>query len=275
LLWPDHFTRAAIDGLKNVLGSYRAAGQLQQLPAPAEGGIFKTAWWRYYDPALLSRLDDLALDDEVQDPGRVCGLPHFTRLLESWDTALKEKTTSDYCVGGLWGVFGPDRYLLRKAKGRWGMTDTVTEMVNMTEWAKRRFPGLTPTVFVENKANGPEVIAAARRKVQGIVPVNPSVDKVVRAEAVTPQLQGGNVWVPGDRVMSEDGWRPDPVRTPAWVQETITECAGFPTAANDDEVDMVSQALNPVRLTGEKKAKRDRRHVETVFGSGGSHRLPS
>jgi predicted phage terminase large subunit-like protein len=264
LLWPDHFTKDAVDDLKLRLGSYRAAGQLQQLPAPAEGGIFKTAWWQYYDPTLLARLDELALDDEVENPGLVCGLPHFTKLIQSWDTALKEKTSSDYAVGGLWGWFGPDRYLLRKAKGLWGMTDTVTAMVDLTAWAKRRFPHLTPTIYVENKANGPEVIAAARKKVQGIVPTNPSVDKVARAEAVTPQLEGGNVYVPGDRTMTSNGWSPDTVRTPAWVQETITECASFPKGANDDEVDMVSQALNPTRFAATTPKKKDRPRKQTV-----------
>ena len=32
------------------LGSYATAGQLQQRPAPMEGGILKLKWLRYYDP---------------------------------------------------------------------------------------------------------------------------------------------------------------------------------------------------------------------------------
>lgn len=48
LLWPERFGRAEIDSLKKSLGSYRAAGQLQQRPAPADGGIFKRHWWRFW-----------------------------------------------------------------------------------------------------------------------------------------------------------------------------------------------------------------------------------
>jgi hypothetical protein len=41
LLWPEKVTRADLEELKVPLGSYRYAGQYQQRPAPAEGGIFK------------------------------------------------------------------------------------------------------------------------------------------------------------------------------------------------------------------------------------------
>lgn len=241
LLWPDRVGPDEITSLKTSLGSYGAAGQLQQRPAPAEGGIFKTAWWGYYDPSLLEA-------DQWHGP-------HFTRLVMSMDTTMKEKTTSDYAVCQLWGHFGPDRYLLRAARGRWGLTETVTQAQTMLAWAKTRFPGLTPQVLVENKANGPEVIAALRKQVQGVVPVNPSVDKVTRAQAITPQLEAGNVLLPGDRIMQGAGWAPDPTRTPAWVQELIDECAGFPNGANDDQVDALTQALDPRRAGAAAKVR--------------------
>lgn len=254
LLWPDHFTRDAVDDLKRRLGSYRAAGQLQQRPSPAEGGVFKTAWWQYYDPTMLDTLDRLHRDG-VPAAGRACGLPHFTRLWQSWDTPLKEKTTSDFAVGQLWAAFGPDRYLLRQARGRWGLTEIVTQATQMQTWALERFPGMVPSVFVENAANGPEVIAALRKTLQGVTAVQATTDKVSRAEAITPQLEGGNVYVPGDRTMTANGWAPDTVRTPAWVQELIGECAGFPNGANDDQVDALTQALDPRRLGGDGKPK--------------------
>ena len=40
-----------IDSLNRSLGSYATAGQLQQRPSPAEGGILKRHWWRYWQPA--------------------------------------------------------------------------------------------------------------------------------------------------------------------------------------------------------------------------------
>jgi hypothetical protein len=51
LLWPDRFGRPELDELKKSLGSYAAAGQLQQRPSPAEGGLFKRDWWKFYRQA--------------------------------------------------------------------------------------------------------------------------------------------------------------------------------------------------------------------------------
>jgi hypothetical protein len=39
LLWPQRIDAAALEALKITLGSYRYAGQYQQRPAPAEGGM--------------------------------------------------------------------------------------------------------------------------------------------------------------------------------------------------------------------------------------------
>jgi hypothetical protein len=50
LLWPQKIDQAALDSLKVTLGSYRYAGQYQQRPAPAEGGMIKKHWWRYWQP---------------------------------------------------------------------------------------------------------------------------------------------------------------------------------------------------------------------------------
>ena len=53
LLWPEKVTQANLEDLKVTLGSYRYAGQYQQRPSPAEGGILKRYWWRYWQPAHL------------------------------------------------------------------------------------------------------------------------------------------------------------------------------------------------------------------------------
>src|SRR6266446_10942745 len=53
LLWAEKVRREDLDQLKVTLGSYRYAGQYQQRPSPAEGGIFKRFWLRYWRPAHL------------------------------------------------------------------------------------------------------------------------------------------------------------------------------------------------------------------------------
>lgn len=231
LLWPDHFPRPELDQLKTKLGSYRAAGQLQQRPSPAEGGILKRADWRYFPPAWLEEWAG----------------PELVALMTSWDTTMKEKTSSDYAVGTYWAATGANRYLLGRWRERAGLTETKRALRGAADHLERTYPHLPLTHVVENAANGPEVVAELRDIVQGLTLNNSRTDKSARAQAITPQLEAGNVFVPGYAL--PDGSGPDPARTPAWVMELIEECAQFPTGSNDDQVDSVTQGLLKMRGT--------------------------
>jgi predicted phage terminase large subunit-like protein len=240
LLWPDHFPRAELDKLKGKLGSYRAAGQLQQRPSPAEGGILKRAAWRYFPPAWL---EEWPTD------------PELIALLTSWDTTMKEKTQNDYAVGTYWGAAGANRYLLGRFRERAGLTATKNAIRSAVELLERTHPNLPLTHVVENAANGPEVVAELRNEIQGLTLNNSRTEKMARAFAITPQLEAGNVFVPGYPM--PDGSGPDPARTPAWVMELIEECAQFDTGAYDDQVDSVTQALLKMRGQFLRVPKRD------------------
>ncbi len=50
LLGPERFGPREIDDLKISLGSYGAAGQLQQRPSPAGSGILKRHWFKFFQP---------------------------------------------------------------------------------------------------------------------------------------------------------------------------------------------------------------------------------
>ena len=51
--------------------------------------------------------------------------------------------------------------------------------------------------LVEDKANGPAVLSSLRREVAGLAAVDPKGDKVARARAVAPEVEAGNVYLPG------------------------------------------------------------------------------
>jgi len=124
-----------------------------------------------------------------------------------------------------------------------GLPETRSAVWETADWCSRNFSGVPQTHLVENAANGPEVIAWLRDKVSGLIPVSPDKDKVVRAHSASPQIEAGNVFVPGH----DDGAGGyDKTLTPAWAQEIIEECARFPKGANDDQVDSVTQFLNRV-----------------------------
>ena len=218
LMWPDLITDAMVSALERDMGSYRAAGQLQQRPAPMAGGLLKRDWWKYYKHT-----------------------PALNTIVLSWDTALKAKTNSDYTVGQAWGQgAGSDRYLLRLKRGQWELPDMIREAKELHEWAMATYPGARVTTLVENAAAGPEVIAKLRRQITGVVAINVDKDKVLRVQAASPAVEGGNCWLPG--VALPDGTC-DTGLTPAWVQDFVAECASFPNAAHDDRVDAFTQAM--------------------------------
>jgi predicted phage terminase large subunit-like protein len=227
LLWPDRFGPIEIANLKVSLGSYAAAGQLQQRPSPAGGGIFKRHWWRFWQmpganlpPVIVSLPDGTQISITAIDvPRRV------DEQIQSWDCAFKNLETSDYVVGQLWGRVGSIFLLGDQIRDHMDCPGTVK--------AVREFSKRCPHAFaklIEDKANGSAVIQMLQHEIPGILAVNPEGGKEARAAAVSPLIEAGNVYLP------------HPLQAP-WVNDFIEECAAFPNGAHDDQVDAMTQAL--------------------------------
>ena len=84
--------------------------------------------------------------------------------------------------------------------------------------------------LIEDKANGSAVIQMLAHEIPGLLPVNPSGGKIARAQAISPLIEAGNVYLP----------HPDYA---PWVDDFIEECVQFPNGAHDDQVDAMTQAL--------------------------------
>lgn len=227
LLWPERFPEEETEKRKAKLGSHRAAGQLQQRPAAREGELLKRAHWKYYPRANW---------DASKWPER------FRLVVSSWDTSFKDKTSSDYVAGQVWGATGANKFLLRLTKQRMALGATKRAIQEYDTWMRKTFPGVPIYHLIEKSANGVEVIAELKREIPGILAVTVSTDKVLRAEAAEPSLESGSVWVPG--MALADGSDYDPALTPADVQDFIENCAAFPMASHDDDVDAFTQAIN-------------------------------
>lgn len=188
--------------IKVQAGARDWASLYQGHPSPPEGGMFHRDKWQRWD-----KMPDLTTATVVQ----------------SWDLAFKDTKTSDFVVGQVWARVGAEFYLLDQVRGRWGFSETCDEIVNLTA----RWPQAIAK-YVEDKANGPAVIDALKRKVPGLIPVNPEGGKEARAAAVSPLIEAGNVRLPARA---------------GWVDELVEECASFPNAPHDDQVDALTQAL--------------------------------
>jgi len=218
LLFPSMFTRAVLDELKGptALGSIGYAGQHQQRPAPADGGMFKNSWWRFWRHPWEADIPELK--------ARTVVLPSkFDRKALSWDCAFKKTDTSDFVAGGAWGGVDANRYLLELEWDRMDFTETCRRL----EAQSARHPDARE-VLVEDKANGPAIITTLQSKIRGLVAVNPEGGKEARCAATSPQTEAGQVFIP--------------LHAP-WRDRYMAEHSAFPNGANDDAIDQQSQLL--------------------------------
>lgn len=242
VLEPERFPEREVRARAVTLGSYLAAAMEQQRPAPEEGGEIMRAWWRWADAPP----------------------PRFDDALSSWDMKLKDKETGDFVVGGAWGRTGSSFWLVDVFRGQWNQVTTMVAIALL----QVRHPYIKRHV-IENTGNGPEVMAELRRPkpgyhvsddvrsqlgitadeldavnsvlqrgMTGLLPENVKGSKAVRMRAQSPLVEAGNV------ILLD---RP-------WATAFVNEFASFPTGANDDQVDMTSQALKRLQ-TGSARAR--------------------
>lgn len=203
-LCPERFGIERLRKIKPKVGAYFWNALYQQRPAPLEGGFFKRSWWQFYK----------------QLPGG------FDRIIQSWDCAFKETSDSDYVVGQVWGQTGSQFYLIDQIRERLDINGTLSAIRTLTA----RYPEARAKL-VEDKANGPAVIDLLSREISGLIAINPEGGKQVRAVAIAPFVEAGNVFLP------------DPTIAP-WIHDWIIEFSQFPNGAHDDQVDSATQAVN-------------------------------
>lgn len=204
LMFPIRFSLEILQQEKKALGSYGYAGQHQQHPSPMDGGLFKRSWWKFCK----------------KEPD------NFDLLIQSWDCAFKDTSTSDYVVGQVWGRKDADFYLIDQVRDKMDITATLNAVRSLSA----KYPSCSAKL-VEDKANGPAVISLLNREIPGLIPIEPEGGKLVRAVAIAPYVEAGNTWLP------------DPILK-SWIHDYIEEFSVFPQGSNDDQVDATTQAIN-------------------------------
>lgn len=204
-LVPELKSLEFLQEVKGLLSDYWWGAMYQQCPRPLGGNVFKENGIRYYLPKDLP--------------------PKFDKVLASWDCTFKDTDGTDFVVGQVWGKHGANSYLLAQIRERMSFTKTCIEVVVL----RNAWP-MTREILIEDKANGPAVIDTLKTKVHGIIPIEPDGSKLARAHAVTAYWEAGNVWLPHPDLFP-------------WVKDLVGELTAFPAAANDDQVDALTQAL--------------------------------
>jgi len=211
LLWKEKYPERAVIKVEKILGSYGTAGQLQQRPAPAGGGIFKREWF--------SKIIDAA-------PRRV------ERRIRYWDTAATEGD-GDWSVGTKISRLDGIYYIEHVVRGQWSEFNLDK---NMKSTAKADGP--TVRIREEKVGAGGKAVTGARLRTLAGYDYDgdtPGSDKVTRARPFAAQAEGGNV------VLVRGGWD---------IEAWLDEFAIFPNGSHDDQVDSVTGGFNEI-VTGE------------------------
>lgn len=206
LLWPERFPQEVRDKWTASLGSYAAAGQLQQRPAPREGGLFKKHWFTIVPSAPVSahnprvRSWDFAGTAETKnDPDWTVGV-RMSRDLATGiiyiEDVVRFRGTPHEVRNSVKRVAGQDGYKTRiripKDPGQAGKFQSGQFISDLAGW-----------------------IAHAELE---------TGSKEMRAEPYAAQIEAGNiVLVKG-----------------AWNDAFIDEHLSFPNGSHDDQVDAAS-----------------------------------
>lgn len=220
---------------KIEVGSRTWASLFQQRPSPAGGNIFNRHWWKFYVPDEATRAK-LGLSNDVALLPRI-----WDKQAQSWDCTFKDTKTSDFVVGQVWGKKQANFFLLDQVRDRLNLPETMKAIRHLTE----KWPA-AKAKWIEDKANGPAVIQMLQDEISGLIAVNPEGGKEVRANAVSPLVEAGNVYLPHPSIAP-------------WVNDFIEEATAFPNGKNDDMVDGATQALNKLQTAKSNLLERQKR----------------
>lgn len=210
LLFPERFPEETVRSLEKTMGSYAAAGQLQQRPAPREGGMFKKAWFPI-----------------------VRAIPAGTKFVRGWDLAATEGA-GDWSAGVKIGRQKNGRFIIagvnRDRKAPAGVEQMLVNTASQDGYACEisipQDPGQA------GKAQASYYIGKLAGYTARATPE--SGDKVTRAGPLAAQAEAGNL-----DILDGD-----------WNETFFDEITVFPNGSYDDQVDAASRAFNALAESG-------------------------
>ena len=207
LLWPERFSRHHIDEelkpqLRSWGGTYAEAGQLQQRPAPREGGMMQRS--------------DFTIMDELPAGGRWC---------RGWDFAASTSVTAKFSVGLKMGLINGQLWIadIRRKRATPGQLETmIAQCCEMDgkkceqdmpqdpgQAGKYQKAALAKLLHGENFHFSPE-----------------TGSKADRAKGFAAQVEAGNVYL----------------LRGSWNDAYINEATQFPNGEFTDQIDASSRA---------------------------------
>lgn len=216
-LWPEQNSLEELEKRRKLLPStFEALYQCR--PRNPDGGIFKTSWFKRFDPADIPQgIWTISIDANFGTEGAKKDTHSFVSI-QVWVLAMHSSSA----------------YFVHEELGRY----TALETLQKIQQVLTRFPRVTQTL-VENKANGPMILSLFGSRCPGFIGVEPDGSKMARAGAMAPYCEAGNVYV-------ADGYIGDAF---------LDRVSRFPAKGTDDSVDAMTQCLarlgkNPLDILG-------------------------
>lgn len=220
-LWPSRFPVEWLMKQRSVLGDRDFESLYQQNPYILGGNIIKENWFRRYN--------------------RDTKPEQFHALAVTVDTAFKAKAINDFSVFSVGGITETgDIYLLKVFREKLEFPDLKRKAITIN--GMYRGQGLRG-LWVEDNASGQSLIQELRSNSGvAVLPWKPgAADKVMRAQSITPLIEGGRVFIPDEA---------------DWLDDWLAETSAFPSVKHDDQVDsfvMLMDVLSRMVVTGMKE----------------------
>lgn len=226
LLWPAVFGAEKVAEIKHKLGPYGTAGQLQQRPSPAEGGMFDSKMFKYFttvDAEMGSGKEEvLILSTDEHGERQILAKDCF--WFQTVDTALKVADQNAFTVVGT--------FLLTPAPVCLVVYDIFRRRIPIPEQfsaviqQRTKYPRVQ-VQYVEEAASGHGLLQEGKMRGLPFRALRPATDKAQRATAVATMYSNGMVYHR---------------RQVPWLADFEGELLGFPMANNKDQVDVLAYA---------------------------------
>ena len=216
LLWPAHVPETQVKSLEAAMGPYATSSQMQQRPAPREGGIFKRRWFTIVDDHPGDLTYARGWDLAATTAKMIKSDPDWTATVKiGWSRSVRKWYITDV--------------------RRWREEPATVEALILR--LAREDAQIGPCRLVIPKDPGQAGVAQAKNLLTmlagfDVVAEPQSGDKMQRAMPLAGQAGGGNV-----AILKAD-----------WNETMLAEITTFPTGSHDDMVDAAASAFT--RLTG-------------------------
>lgn len=236
LLMPNRVGPKELKSLKSAMASeYIIAGQLQQRPAPAEGGMIKKAWFQKYKHDFQ---------------------PNIKFTIQAWDTASSIRKEAAFSACTTWGIFDDEHgYPSLILLGAWRKKVEFPELYKTVQRMGQDYRATTEDrpintrfkpdlILVEEKSTGIPLIQTLNKAGLILTAWRPDKygDKVERVRKVTHLLEAGRVYVPMQG--------PDFTRMKKYADVLVMQMITFPNAASRDFTDTATMVLQRIINSG-------------------------